>query len=262
MVSQCHNSPFMMKISFSSYIIFKFDSLDKSDETISTWTESYEPYEYEPEYDQSSLTTDQITETTATIGTTVTNQASIATTSDTIRSEAITFPTETTISASTSSSEKLTTRSSAVSSTSIKPTTIGQMSFEPTKQDISFKTKTSPRNDFELDCDDESNDVITTESPSKSEFLSQSINSGNSVGSVKFSHQKSISSSSSGKTHLKYSMTGGGSDNSRTTRIVIQGQGDSGIQNVINCFGTYRNTSCIRQLCKVHIIFENFGKLI
>ena len=38
--------------------------MDKSDETISTWTESYEPYEYEPEYDQSSLTTDQITQTT------------------------------------------------------------------------------------------------------------------------------------------------------------------------------------------------------
>lgn len=237
-------------------MIFKFNSLDKSDETISTWTESYEPYEYEPEYDQSSLTTDQITETTGTLGTTVTNQASIGTTSDAIRSETLTIPTETTTSASISSTEKLTTRpSSVVVSTSIKPTTLGQMSFEPTKQDISFETNTSPQNDFELDCEDDSNDVINTESTPKSEFHSQSINSGNSLGSVQFSHQKSISSSSLGKTHLKYSMTGGGSDNSRTTRIVIQGQGDSGIQNVINCFGTYRNTSCIRQLCKVHIIF-------
>ena len=54
--------------------------MDKSDETISTWTESYEPYEYEPEYDQSSLTTDQITQTTQ--GTTITNEpiSSIATT--------------------------------------------------------------------------------------------------------------------------------------------------------------------------------------
>ena len=243
--------------------LFKFDSLDKSDETISTWTESYEPYEYEPEYDQSKLTTNQITETTGTLGTTVTNEASIATTSDTIRSETLTIPTETTTSASIGFSEKLTTRSSSVVvSTSIKPTTIGQMSFEATKQDISFEIKTSPQNDFELDCDDDLNDVITTVSPPKSEFPSQSINSGNSLGSVQFSHQKSISSSSSGKTHLKYSMTGGGSDNSRTTRIVIQGKGDSGIQNVINCFGTYRNTSCIRQLCKVHIIFQNLGKVI
>ena len=246
---------------------FKFNSLDKSDETISTWTESYEPYEYEPEYDQSSLTTDQITQTTQ--GTTITNEptSSIATTRTTIRSETLTIPAETSKSSPTTSPANSPNNSPANSPTksptyspttppTVSSTVAGSTSTQSrtgtTKQDIAFETNSKPLNEFELDCDDDFNDVTTTESSPKSEFHSQSNNSVNSLPSVQsqFSHQKSISSSSSGQTHLKYSMTGG-SNNARTTRIVIQGQGDSGIQNVINCFGTYRNTSCIRQLCKV-----------
>ena len=228
--------------------------MEKSDETISTWTESYEPYEYEPEYDQSSLTTDQITQTTQ--GTTITNQpiSSIATTRTTIRSETLTIPTETLKSYPTNSPTISPTTSPTISST-VAGSTSTQSRTGATKQDIAFETNLKPLNEFELDCDNDSNDVITTELTPKSEFHSQSINSVNSIPSVQsqFSHQKSVSSSSSGKTHFKYSMTGA-SDNSRTTRIVIQGQGNSGIQNVINCFGTYRNTSCIRQLCKVFIL--------
>ena len=218
--------------------------MDKSDETISAWTESYEPYEYEPEYDQSSLTTDQITQTT--IGTTINSKASIAITSTTIPSETLTVPMD------TSTSQKTTAPTVATSKSIQSPT-------ETTKRDISFETNSNPPNDFELDCDDDLENVITTEPTPKLDFHSQSINSVNSLRSFQsqIAHQQSISSSSSGKTHLKYSMTGGRSDNSRTTRIIIEGQGNSGIQNVINCFGTYRNTSCIRQLCKV-LIFFNF----
>ena len=228
----------------SFFTLFKFESLDKSDETISTWTESYEPYEYEPEYDQSSLTTDQITPTT--LGTTKISKASIAITSTTIPSETLTVPME------TSTSQQTTAPTVATSKSIQSPT-------ETTKRDISFETNSNPPNDIELDCDDDgSENVIATEPPLKSDFQSQSINSVNSLRSFQsqIAHQQSISSSSSGKTHLKYSMTGGRSDNSRTTRIIIEGQGNSGIQNVINCFGTYRNTSCIRQLCKVLIFFQ------
>ena len=48
------------RLQFLASKLSEIQNSTKSDGSISTWTESYEPYEYEPEFDHPSLTRNQI----------------------------------------------------------------------------------------------------------------------------------------------------------------------------------------------------------
>ena len=201
------------------YWTFKFGKSGKSEESVSTWTESYEPYEYEAEYDQQSSSTQGTPTTIEAIKTT-------------IRSETIVIATEPTASSS-SQTESFTTKTATVTYSNSQ---IGK-DLESTTENI-----------LELDCDNDA-ERMDTKRVQEPKFAPQSqlVNFENSRGSVQTEFQSQFSKQSSSYQSLSSER------NSGTTRIIIQGQGNSGIQNVINCFGTYRNTSCIRQLCKVSI---------
>ena len=177
---------------------------------MSTWTESYEPYDYAGEYDQSSTASLQATQTLT------------EATKTTKRSETPAISTDVNgLSESAVPSEVFTTERIATQSTT----------------HAEFTRKSYSENDLEIDCDNDSEDDIRTMTTPTTAFYPDR-GSVQSVFNSQFGHETSRVSSMR-------------KDSPTTSKIVIVDQGSSGIQNVINCFGTFRNTSCIRQLCKV-----------
>ena len=184
---------------------------------MSTWTESYEPYDYAGEYDQSSTASIQATQTTE-----ATKQFTVEATKTTKRSETPAISSDLNSSfESAVPSEVFTTEQTATQSTAHAELT----------------TKSYSENDLELDCDNDSVDDIRT-MPTRTTPFYPDRGSVQSVFNSQFGHETSRVSSMR-------------KDSPTTSKILIGDQGSSGIQNVINCFGTFRNTSCIRQLCKV-----------
>ena len=174
---------------------------------MSTWTESYEPYDYAGEYDQSSTASLQATQTLTEATKTTKRSETPAISSDLNSSFESAVP-----------SEVFTTEQTATESTT----------------HAEFTTKSYSENNLELDCDNDSDDDM----PTRTTPFYPDRGSVQSVFNSQFGHETSRVSSMR-------------KDSPTTSKIVIVDQGSSGIQNVINCFGTFRNTSCIRQLCKV-----------
>ena len=158
-------------------------------------------------------------------------------TKTTVRSETLVIATEPTVPS----------RASTVQTESSKTETATQITITHSNSQIDNDPESTTKNDFELDCDsDERMDTKRVQEPNFAPH-SQPFQSENFHGPFQTEFQSQFSKQTSSYESVSSKR------NSGTTRIIIQGQGNSGIQNVINCFGTYRNTSCIRQLCKVTI---------